>query len=122
MAGRVNDQQAGNFEVKRAILIDNLRLLSDCIDRKISCTNLLRDTSGLTLLNISLSDFVKKFSLSCIDMAQDTTYGRSKIFFRPCSQRFLMLFLPSFGSYFFFLGKSPFGSCGAFVFGRSFGI
>ena len=68
----VDDKETGNLELERTVLVDDSGLLADGIDREVCRTNLLRDTTGFTLLNIGLTNLVKELGLSSIDVTENT--------------------------------------------------
>lgn len=75
MTGCVDDQQTGHLELELAVLVDDLGLLLDGLDRKVGSTNLLSDTTSFALLDVGLADLVEQLGLSGIDVAQNTANG-----------------------------------------------
>ncbi|ROW05672.1 hypothetical protein VMCG_05275 [Cytospora schulzeri] len=79
VTGRVDDQETRDLELKLAILVDDMCLLLDGVDGEVSGTNLLSDTTGLTFLDVGLTDLVEQLRLTSIDVAKNTANGRSEV-------------------------------------------
>lgn len=69
MARGINDQETGDLELKLIVLVNDGRLRFDGLNREVCSTNLLGNTSSLALLNVGLSNLVKKLRLSGIDVS-----------------------------------------------------
>jgi hypothetical protein len=95
VARGVNDQETGDLELKPIVLVNDGRLRFDGLNREVRSTNLLGNTSSFALLNVGLSDLVKKLRLSSIDVSQNTADGRAQIVRGSSSQGGLVgLFSP----------------------------
>lgn len=79
MTRRVDNQKTRDLELELAVLVDDLRLLLDGIDREVGGTNLLSNTTCLTFLDVGLTDLVKQLRLTGIDVAKNTANGRSEV-------------------------------------------
>ncbi|GKT50196.1 uncharacterized protein ColSpa_10378 [Colletotrichum spaethianum] len=93
VAEGIDDQQTWDLELKRAVSVDNGRLLPDSLDREVGSTNLLSNTTGFALLHVGLTDLVQKLGLSGIDVAQNTANGRSEVVLGSRCQRGLVSLL-----------------------------
>lgn len=79
MAGRVDDEQAGEANVKRLLVAQGLRLRQQSFAGKLRGSDLLRDASCLALLNVGVSNLVKQLCLACVDVAHDAGNGRAQV-------------------------------------------
>src|SRR5271156_6806839 len=68
----IDDKQPRDLEVEGIIFVHRSSLHLDSIERKISCTDLLRDTSGFTFLDVGLTDLIEKLCLTSIDVTENT--------------------------------------------------
>ena len=84
--GRVDDQQAGQLEVKLAALAELLGTLHECVGRDIRGTNLLGDTARLPVLHVGTSDVVQDLGLSRVDVPQDAADRRAKVLRVPVGE------------------------------------
>lgn len=68
-----------NLKVILESAFHSLKMLENGTLREVGCTNLLRDTTCFTSLDIRSSEFVKNESLSSVDVAKDTENGTSEL-------------------------------------------
>lgn len=86
MARRVDDKKTRDLVLVRAVLVDDSRLGLDRFDREVGSSNLLGDSSGLTTLDVGLTDLVEELGLSRVDVSENAADGRPKVILAPGSE------------------------------------
>jgi len=79
MTRRVDNEEAGNFQVKRLSVFHVVKVLLQVFHWEVSRTNLLRDTAGLTSLHICFAQLVKDQRLASIDVAHHADDRASQV-------------------------------------------
>jgi len=79
VTGGVNDEEAGQFQVKWFSALHHVNVILQVHLWEVSGTDLLSDTTRLVCLHISLSQTVKNQCFSSIDVTHDTNDGTSEV-------------------------------------------
>ena len=93
VAGGVDDEEAGEFEVEVHSVFGFFEMAFDIFFWEVGCTDLLGDTSGLTGLHVSFSQLIKNECFSSIYVTKNTDDGTSHFCF--------LLLISLFGESFF---------------------
>lgn len=107
----VDDEQTRGLKLHLALGVHDRSLRLDCFGREVSCTNLLSDTSGFSLLDIGLTDLVQKFRFTGIDVSENTADRRAKIVLGGSCLGFLKLSLSPLGRFCFPPSLLSLGRC-----------
>mmetsp|Transcript_18769 Transcript_18769/g.54005 ORF Transcript_18769/g.54005 Transcript_18769/m.54005 type:complete len:744 (-) Transcript_18769:425-2656(-) len=95
---RIDDEHTGDIDVELLRLVQSGRLRLQRLLLKEGGTNLLRNTTGLTALNVRLTDLIEQLGLAGIDMTHYDDDGTTQIVAGTSGQVDLLLLFSLFAS------------------------